>query len=135
IEDGTLGVDAGAVLVTAAVDLHDDTTLDVAGTLEAAGGAPAAITGSAGANTVLVNMGATLRGVGTLGDGVDVLDVLGTLDTGGGALSLGAGDDVFLIHDGTTVHGTIDGGDGNDTRVYNIDLVADVGAMVGFEAL
>src|SRR5690606_24119825 len=45
IEDGTLAVDAGAVLVTAAVDLHDDATLDVAGTLEAAGGAPATITG------------------------------------------------------------------------------------------
>ena len=39
---------------------------------------------------------------GDLGDGNDVLDVGGTLDAGGGNFILGAGDDTFVIHDGTT---------------------------------
>ena len=64
-----------------------------------------------------------------------MLDVAGTLDTGGGSFSLGDGDDSFVVHDGTNVVGDVDGGAGLDTRVYDIDLNADVGALLGFEGL
>ena len=84
------------------------------------------ITGSAGVNTVNVGAGGTLLATGDLGDGADVLDVAGTLDTGGGVFALGAGNDNFIVHDGT-VTGTVDGGAGLDTRTYNINTSADLG--------
>ena len=133
ISGGTLDVDGS--LNTASVALADGTTLNVDGTVQAAGATQTSISGDAGANTVVVNEGATLLATGDLGAGADVLDVVGTLDTGGGTLSLGDGDDSFVVHDGTTVLGTVDGGAGNDTRVYNINLTASVGALVGFEGL
>jgi fibronectin-binding autotransporter adhesin len=133
ISGGTLSV--AGTLQTPTVSLADGTTLDVDGVVQAAGATQSALTGSAGTNTVTVAAGGTLRATGDLGNGSDVLDVAGTFDTGAGALSLGDGDDSFLVHDGTNVVGTVDGGAGLDTRVYNISLNADVGALLGFEGL
>lgn len=133
ISGGTLDIDG--TLETATVDLADDTTLNVDGTVQAAGSAQTAITGSAGVNTVSVSDGASLLATGDLGDGNDVLDIAGTLDTGAGIFSLGDGDDVFVVHDGTNVVGTVDGGAGLDTRAYDINLNANVGALLGFEGL
>lgn len=133
ISGGTLDIDG--TLETATVDLADDTTLNVDGTVQAAGSTQATITGSAGVNTVIVSAGASLLADGDLGAGNDVLDIMGTLDTGASVLSLGDGDDSFVVHDGTNVVGAVDGGAGLDTRVYDIDLTADVGALAGFEGL
>lgn len=130
---GTLAV--AGTLRTPTLSLSDDTEFDVDGTVEADGGGAAAIAGSAGSNAVKVGSDGTLRATGDLGDGADTLDVAGVLDTGAGTFSLGAGDDSFVIHDGTQILGTVDGGAGNDTGVYDIDLVADIGALTGFEAL
>jgi fibronectin-binding autotransporter adhesin len=120
-------------LGTPTVAMADGTALTIDGTLQAGGGAAASITGSAGGNTVTIN-GAALA-TGDLGGGNDVLDVTGTLDMAGGMFALGDGDDVFIVHDGTSVVGTVDGGAGVDTRVYDIDLTADVGALVNFEGV
>ncbi len=135
IAGGTLAV--GGVLETPVVTLANDTTLAVSGTLQASGAGYAVISGSAGVNTVIVSAGATLRGSGDLGDGADMLDVAGLLDTNGGVLALGAGDDTFMVHDGTAVLGTVDGGLGND--LLNVDVGASnavpLGSMLGFESL
>ena len=64
-----------------------------------------------------------------------MLDVAGTLDIGGGTFVLGDGDDNFVVHDGTVVNGIVDGGAGLDTRTYNINTSADLGALVGFEGV
>ncbi len=133
ITGGTLDVDG--TLETPTVDLAGGTTLNVDGTLQAAGGTAATVTGDVGANTVSVGTGGTLIAVGDLGAGSDTLDVAGTFDTGGGVFALGDGDDAFVVHDGTVVIGTIDGGGGLDTRVYNINTTADLGALVNFEGV
>src|SRR5690606_33635599 len=70
-----------------------------------------------------------------LGAGNDVLDVAGTLNTAGGVFALGDGDDQFVVHDGTVVNGTIDGGAGMDSRVYDIDGTAELGALLNFEGV
>jgi fibronectin-binding autotransporter adhesin len=118
---------------TPTVELADDTVLNVEGSLEAGAGIAATITGSTGVNTVVIS--GTLLASGDLGDGNDVLDVVGTLDTNGGTFFLGAGDDTFTVHDGTVVLGTVDGGDGFDTRVYDINLSADLGVLTNFEGV
>ena len=133
INGGTLRV--AGTLNADTVALTDGTRLSVDGTVRTGPALPTTITGSAGVNTVVVNTGGYLLAAGDLGDGADVLDVSGTLDTGGGTLSLGDGDDSFVIHDGTNVIGTVDGGAGMDTRVYDINLTASVGALAGFEGL
>lgn len=133
IDEGTLDVDG--TLNTASVVLSDDTIFSIDGVAQAAGATQTAITGDAGVNTVVINAGGTLRATGDLGAGDDVLDISGTLDTGAGTLSLGDGDDSFVIHDGTTVIGNVEGGAGLDTRVYNINLTATVGSLTGFEGL
>jgi len=130
VAGGELAV--GGTLHTPGVTMSDDTTLTVAGTLDAGSGT-AAITGSAGVNTV--NITGTALATGDLGAGADVLDVRGTLNTMGGIFALGDGDDSFVVHDGTTVQGTVDGGAGVDTRVYDISLAADLGALVNFEGV
>ena len=131
IDGGELAVSGS--LSTPTVTMADDTTLTVAGTLNAGGTAPVAITGSAGVNTV--NITGTALATGDLGAGADVLDVRGTLDTAGGVFALGDGNDSFVVHDGTVVNGTVDGGAGLDTRVYDINLTADLGALVNFEGV
>jgi fibronectin-binding autotransporter adhesin len=133
INGGTLDVDG--TLQTPTVDMADDTTLNVAGALNAGTGTAAQINGSAGSNTVSVAAGGSLLATGDLGTGVDTLDVAGTLDTGGGVFSLGDGDDNFVVHDGTVVNGTIDGGAGLDTRTYDISTSADLGVLVNFEGV
>ncbi|EPJ86104.1 autotransporter-associated beta strand repeat-containing protein [Pseudomonas sp. CFII68] len=130
---GTLDVDG--TLNTPTVALGDDTTLNVDGRLQAVGGTVATITGNAGINTVSIGAGGTLLASGDLGAGNDVLDVAGTLDTGGGTFALGDGDDSFVVHDATVVLGTIDGGAGLDTRVYDINLTASLGELVSFEGV
>ncbi|SOD51569.1 autotransporter-associated beta strand repeat-containing protein [Pseudoxanthomonas wuyuanensis] len=133
INAGTLDVDGA--LATPTVDLAGGTTLNVDGTLEAGGGTAATVTGDAGANTVSVGIGGTLLANGDLGEGNDVLDIAGTLDTGGGVFALGDGDDNFIVHDGTVVIGTVDGGAGFDTRTYAINTSADLGALLNFEGV
>ncbi|MBM0106341.1 autotransporter outer membrane beta-barrel domain-containing protein [Steroidobacter sp. S1-65] len=133
INGGTLDVDG--TLDAGTVALTDGATLNVDGVVRASAMAPTSLTGTAGVNIVAVGAGGNLLATGDLGDGADVLDVSGTLDTGGGTLSLGDGNDSFVIHDGTNVIGTVEGGAGLDTRVYDINLTADVGALSGFEGL
>ncbi|MGO4322607.1 autotransporter-associated beta strand repeat-containing protein [Pseudomonas sp. KB_12] len=133
INGGMLDVDGA--LTTPTVTLADSTTLNVDGSLQGAGGTAATITGSVGINTVTVGVGGTLLASGDLGVGNDVLDVVGTLDTQGGTFALGDGNDSFIVHDGTNIIGTIDGGAGLDTRVYDINLTADLGALVNFEGV
>jgi fibronectin-binding autotransporter adhesin len=139
IAGGTLAVDAGATLSAPSLSMADDTVFHVAG---AAGGDPAlttpmTITGSAGVNTVTVAGGGTLHAAGSLGDGNDVLDVAGTLDTSGGVFDLGAGDDRFVIHDTTAVLGAVDGGAGNDMLDVNVGAgnTVPLGSLLGFESL
>lgn len=123
-------------LETPTVTMKDDTTLTVAGTLQAVGATQALITGSAGQNTVTVADGGVLTATGDLGDGNDTLDVAGTLDGGvGGSFTLGAGDDTFVLHDGTTVNGTVVGGAGFDTRIYDLAGITNIGAVTEFEGL
>ncbi|WP_217351986.1 autotransporter outer membrane beta-barrel domain-containing protein, partial [Ruegeria sp. HKCCD8929] len=133
INGGTLDVDG--TLGTAMIAMADDTSLIVDGTVDDGAGGQTLITGSAGVNTVTVTSTLTLLATGDLGDGADVLDVSGTLDTGAGTLSLGAGDDMFTIHDGTMVTGLVDGGVGTDTFNTDINGVASIGAVTGFETL
>ncbi len=95
----------------------------------------AGITGTPGVQTVGVRAGGVLRATADLGDGADVLDVAGTLDTGGGTFALGAGDDFFTIHDGTSIIGIVDGGAGTDIFNPNITTTASLGAAQGFETL
>ncbi|MFC5569018.1 autotransporter-associated beta strand repeat-containing protein [Lysobacter yangpyeongensis] len=135
---GGTGIAGGELVVVGAlstptVTLGDDTALTVDGTLDAGSGTVATITGSDGTNTVTVN-GIALA-TGDLGGGEDVLDIVGTLDTLDGGFALGDGDDSFVVHDGTVVQGTVDGGAGLDTRVYDINLTADLGALVNFEGV
>ena len=137
---GGTALDGGGLIVTGALvtptfALADGTTLNVDGTLQAAGATASSITGSAGINTVTVSASGSLLASGDLGDGADVLDVAGTLDVGGGAFLLGDGDDNFVVHDGTVVTGVVDGGAGLDTRTYNINASADLGALLGFEGV
>ena len=84
-----------------------------------------------------MNDGSTLLASGDLGDGNDVLDVAGTLDTGGGTFSLGAGDDTFVVHNTTAVIGTLDAGAGNDLLNVNVDSgnLVPLGSTTGFESL
>ncbi|CAK9041997.1 Adhesin BmaC autotransporter (Brucella monomeric autotransporter) [Durusdinium trenchii] len=135
INGGTLDVDD--TLETPTVAMADATTLNVDGTVQAAGPTQAAITGSTGMNTINVNAGATLFATGDLGDGADILDVAGTLDTGAGTFFLGAGDDTFIVHDTTVVIGALDAGLGNDTLNVNVSAsnLVPLGATTGFESL
>ncbi|MEX0896567.1 MAG: autotransporter outer membrane beta-barrel domain-containing protein [Steroidobacteraceae bacterium] len=135
IAGGTL--DVTGTLETPTVMLADATTLNVDGALLAAGAGPTTITGSNGVNSLAVSVGATLVATGDLGDGADVFDLAGTLDTGAGTFMLGAGDDVFVVHDTTNVIGTLDAGTGDDFLNVNVGAgnTAALGSSIGFESL
>ena len=135
INGGTLDVAAGGTLGTTTMTAADSTMLTVAGTVNNIVGSQTAITGSTGVNTIVVAAGGNLLATGDLGDGADVLDVTGTLDTGAGTFALGAGNDTFTINDGTTVIGVVDGGAGTDVFNTDIATTASVGATLGFETL
>ncbi len=131
INGGVLDIDGS--LTTPSVTMLDGTALNVDGALQGIGATAAAITGSDGVNTVTITGSAIANG--DLGGGDDTLDVAGTLDLNGGVFALGDGDDNFVVHDGTNVIGTIDGGAGLDSRVYDINATADLGALVNFEGV
>ncbi len=133
IDGGTL--DVNGALETPTIAVADGTTLNVDGQVHANGPTQTAITGSTGANTIVVAGGASLLASGDLGDGADVLDVGGTLDTGAGTLALGAGDDMLTIRENTTISGSVDGGVGIDTLNANISSVASFSAISTFESL
>ena len=131
VSDGTL--DVGGSLGAQTVAMANGTTLNIDGTVDNGAGGHTTITGSTALNWITVD--GTLLATGDLGGGIDVLEVSGTLDTGAGVLSLGSGDDVFFVYDGTAVSGTVDGGVGADTINTDIDTTASLGAMTGFETL
>ncbi len=136
ISGGTLDVDGSLTTPTVAFTNATGTAaLNVDGTVQASGATQALITGSAGSNTVSVAAGGTLLASGDLGVGADTLDLAGTLNTGGGVFMLADGDDSFVIHDGTNLIGTVDGGTGFDSLNANISGIADFGAVSTFEQL
>ena len=120
------GMTVAGALETPTLSLADNTVLNVNGSLDA-GGVASSITGTAGTNTVTVGSAGALLATGDLGAGADTLDVLGSLDVGGGSFLLGDGDDNFVVHDNTVVAGTVDGGAGFDTRTYDINAIANRG--------
>ena len=115
--------------------MSDGTLLNVDGAVQAAGATQVAITGSTGTNTVLVGAAGALFATAELGDGADVLDVFGTLDTGASVFNLGADGDLFAIHDGTLVTGIIDCGTGTDALTGDIATTATLGSAINFETL
>ena len=129
------GLTVAGALETPTLSLADNTVLNVNGSLDAGGGMASSITGTAGTNTVTVGTAGTLLASGDLGAGADTLDVFGSLDVGGGSFLLGDGNDNFVVHDNTVVAGTVDGGAGIDTRTYDINATATVGALVNFEGV
>lgn len=135
VKAGTLAIEGD--FTTQTLSMSDGATLDLDGTLGAAAGTRTTIDGSAGANTIVVANGSTLRATGDLGDGADTLDLAGTLDIGGGSFSLGAGDDIFRTHDTTAVLGNLDAGAGNDMLdvVVNTGFTVPFGGLTGFESL
>ncbi|BCT92893.1 hypothetical protein LYSHEL_19170 [Lysobacter helvus] len=135
VNGGTLAVQGA--LTTQTLGLGDGTVLDVQGSVGASGGLATAITGSAGANTIVVAAGSTLHATGDLGDGADTLDLAGTLNVDAGVFSLGAGDDIFRTYDTTAVNGNIDAGAGNDLLDVTVDtgFVVPFGGLAGFESL
>ncbi|WP_404924865.1 autotransporter-associated beta strand repeat-containing protein [Mesorhizobium sp. ORM16] len=142
VNAGTLQVDAGKTLTTPTLAMNAGSTLNVAGTVQAAGPTPVAITGDAGASTINVAAGGTLRGNGDLGGGSDIVNLTGTLNTGAGTFNLGAGNDTLTLNDGGVLTGTVDAGTGGQTgagdtlRVINSAARTVQGAGIsGFESL
>ncbi|WP_186442681.1 autotransporter-associated beta strand repeat-containing protein, partial [Lysobacter antibioticus] len=139
LEGGTLDVDGR--LETSALSMADGTVLDVDGIVEAAGGTPTALTGSAGVNTIDVGPAGTLRANGDLGDGNDAVILAGLLDTGAGTLGLGAGDDVLTLRDGAVIEsgaGGVEAGAGGSDRLILDNasaMVFDGAQTAGFETL
>ncbi|WP_181172814.1 autotransporter-associated beta strand repeat-containing protein [Mesorhizobium sp. B2-1-5] len=142
VNGGTLQVDAGKTLTTPTLAMNAGSTLNANGVVQAAGATPTAITGDAGASTINIAAGGTLLGNGDLGDGSDAVNLTGTLNTGAGALNLGAGNDTFVLNDGAVITGTINGGTGGETgagdtfRVVNTaNRTVQAAGISGFESL
>lgn len=133
LTSGTLAV--GGTLNSSTLSIADGAALHVAGTVQNAGAMRIAITGSNGENSIFIDSGAVLRATGGLGLGADVLDVAGLLDLGTGTFDLGAGDDIFTVHDGTSITGTVAGGTGINTFNTDIAGIANLGAVTGFQSL
>ena len=133
---GALQVDGG--LTTPTIAMTGTSALTVNGTVRAAGGTAAALTGDAGASTIIVNAGATLAANGDLGDGGDTVSLAGTLATGGGAMSLGLGDDTLILRDGGAITGIgVQAGTGADALLIDNALAytLDGASISGFESL
>ncbi|MCW2382176.1 MULTISPECIES: autotransporter domain-containing protein [unclassified Sphingobium] len=112
----------------AALDLTNDGVINA----EALVGLGRAITMS-GANDDYVRNNGIITGAILLGDGNDVIENHGTIH---GNILLGAGDDTFLLTDGGTVNGTIDGGEGTDRLLFgNQAQTVLTGTVIGFERL
>ncbi|MBZ9870548.1 autotransporter-associated beta strand repeat-containing protein, partial [Mesorhizobium sp. BR1-1-9] len=113
ISGGTLRVNGA--LTTASVAMTGTSALTVNGTVGATAGGTSTITGDAGASTINIASGGTLRGNGDLGGGSDIVNLTGTLNTGAGVLNLGAGNDVLTLNDGAVLTGTVNAGTGGET--------------------
>ncbi|MBZ9996199.1 autotransporter-associated beta strand repeat-containing protein [Mesorhizobium sp. BH1-1-4] len=142
VNAGTLQVDAGKTLTTPTLAMNADSTLNVSGTVQATGATPLAITGDAGASTINIANGGTLRGNGDLGGGSDIVNLTGTLNTGAGTLNLGSGNDTLTLNDGAVLTGTVNGGTGGETgagdtfRVINaVNRTVQGAGISGFESL
>ncbi|WP_210239908.1 autotransporter-associated beta strand repeat-containing protein, partial [Mesorhizobium sp. B3-1-9] len=140
INAGTLQVDGGLQTPTIAMD--GGSTLNVNGTVQAVGATPVAITGDAGASTINIANGGTLRSNGDLGGGSDTVNLTGTLNTGVGAVNLGAGNDTLTLNDGAVLTGTVNAGTGGETgagdtlRVINtVNRTVQGAGISGFESL
>ena len=72
--------------------------LNIDGTVQASVATPSTIANVAGsATTINISNGATLVANGDLGDGADVLDVAGALNTGGGTFRFADGNDTLRL--------------------------------------
>ncbi|QGW82579.1 autotransporter-associated beta strand repeat-containing protein [Variovorax paradoxus] len=142
---GTTSISAGTLqvngaLATAGISMTGTSALTVNGTVQAAGGTASAVTGDAGASTLNVNVGGTLRAGGNLGAGADTATLAGTLNTGAGTLDLGADNDTLALNDGGTIAGIVSGGTesgaGDTLRVNNTaSRTLDGTSTAGFETL
>ncbi|TPI64393.1 hypothetical protein FJ417_01810, partial [Mesorhizobium sp. B3-1-7] len=140
INAGTLQVDGG--LQTPTIAMTGSSTLTVGGTVQAAGSTQTAITGNTGNNTVNIKTGGIFRATGDLGGGSDNVNLTGTLNTGVGALNLGAGNDTLTLNDGAVLTGTVNAGTGGETgagdtlRVINtVNRTVQGAGISGFESL
>ncbi|MBZ9775003.1 autotransporter-associated beta strand repeat-containing protein, partial [Mesorhizobium sp. CO1-1-8] len=140
VSAGTLQVNGG--LTTPTVTMTGTSALTVNGTVGATGGGTSAITGDAGASAITVGAAGTLRASGDLGGGSDIVNLTGTLNTGAGALNLGAGNDTLTLNDGGVLTGTVNGGTGGETgpgdtlRVINtVNRTVQGAGISGFESL
>lgn len=142
ITGGTLQVDGS--LSTATLAMSNTSALTVNGTVQGAGGTALALSGDGGNSSITVNAGGTLRAQGDLGGGSDTLTLSATttpfplLDTAGGTLSLGAGNDTLVLDNNGDINGArVDGGTGIDTIQVNNTSVRGLSASTvqGFEAL
>lgn len=143
VNAGTLQVDAGKTLTTPTLAMNAGSTLTVNGTVGAAAGGPAVLTGVAGASAININTGGTLRGNGDLGGGNDVVNVSGTLATGAAALNLGAGNDTLVLNDTAVLSGVgVNAGTGGQSGVgdtlqvvTNAGRTLDSANVTNFESL
>ncbi|WP_181181039.1 autotransporter-associated beta strand repeat-containing protein [Mesorhizobium sp. B2-4-3] len=140
ISAGTLQVAGG--LQTPTIAMTGSSTLTVGGTVQAAGPAQTAITGDIGNSTININAGGILRATGDLGGGSDTVNLAGMLNTGAGALNLGAGNDTLTLQDGGAVAGTVNAGTGGETGAgdtLQVNTIAgrilDSSNVTGFETL
>lgn len=138
-----LQVQAGGTLTTPTIAMNAGSALTVNGTVAAAGNAATTFSGTTGPSTISVNSGGTLIGNGTLGSGGgNLVDIAGTLNTGGGTLNLGTGNDTLLLDDGGTVNGIVDGGSGGESGggdalqvIANANRTLNTASVIGFETL
>jgi uncharacterized protein with beta-barrel porin domain len=103
------GVIAATGPQSAAIFTYGALELDNAGTISAAPGS-VAIEAQSYVSSAIRNTG-TIRGDILLGSGDNVVENGGLID---GKLTFGAGDDQLILLPGSTITGTIDGGDGHD---------------------
>jgi fibronectin-binding autotransporter adhesin len=142
ITGGTLQVNGS--LTTPTLAMSNTSALTVNGTMQGAGGTALALSGDGGNSTITVQGAGILRAQGDLGGGSDTLIMSKTtpsiplLDTAGGTLSLGTGNDTLVLDNGGNINAArVDGGAGIDTIQVNNSTVGTLSAATvqGFEAL